>query len=192
MSKAKSIVRFDSFPNRTRTGRPSATAARKLAMYIGYGRGREQEQLQRPLRGLWHDEKGNILRHQDVLAWVVEQAKSQEHTYQFILSTKFASLDEEEYIKALQAGDRLFPTWRLMRHEDASYAHAHVMAFGDKEIRIKDPVFQEWCQQVREALAQMQDQHLDMQWAQHLETQPEQQMEAAEERSLHRGWGMEL
>lgn len=200
MSKAKSIVRFDSFPNRTPTGRPSATAARKLAMYIGCGRGRRQEQMQRPLRGLWHDENGNILRHQEVLAWVVEQAKRQQHTYQFILSTKYADLSEEEYTKALQAGDNLFPTWRLMRHEDASYAHAHVLAFGDKEIRIKDPVFQEWCRQVREALAQLQDQHLDMQreqqmgmqWAQHLETQPEQQMEAAEERSLHRGWGMEM
>lgn len=202
MSKAKSIVRFDSFPNRTRTGRPSATAARKLAMYIGYGRGREREQMQRPLRGLWHDENGSILRHQEVLAWVIEQAKNQEHTYQFILSTKYADLSEEEYTEALQAGGSLFPTWRLMRHEDARYAHAHVLAFGDKEIRIKDPVFQEWCRQVREALAQLQDQSLDrqqeqrmeMQPEQHLEIQQEQQMEVlpAKERSLHRGWGMEM
>ncbi|MCL4267858.1 MAG: hypothetical protein KJ069_32125 [Anaerolineae bacterium] len=200
MSKATSIVRMESFRNRTPRGRASATAARKLAMYIGYGRGRQQEQEQRPLRGLWHDEKGNILRHQEVLTWVVEQAKSQEHTYQFILSAKFASLDEEEYTKALQAGGNLFPTWRLMRHEDASYAHAHVLAFGDKEIRIKDPVFQEWCHQVRMALEQMQDQYLnrqqeqqtEMQPEQHLEMQQEQQMEVrlAEERSLHRGWGM--
>ncbi len=194
MSKAKSIVRFDSFPNRTRTGRPSATAARKLTMYIGYGRGREQEQMQRPLRGLWHDENGNILRHQEVLAWVVEQAKSQQHTYQFILSTKYMSLDEEDYTKALEAGDTLFPTWRLMRHEDARYAHAHVLAFGDKEIRIKDPVFQEWCQQVRGALAQLQDQCLDRQQEQQMEMQQEQQMEVipAEERALQRGWGMEM
>lgn len=134
--------------------------------------------------------------------WVIEQAKNQEHTYQFILSTKDVSLDEEDYTKALQADDNLFPTWRLMRHEDARYAHAHVLAFGDNEIRIKDPVFQEWCRQVREALAQLQDQSLDwqqeqqmeMQPEQHLEIQQEQQMEAlpARERSLHRGWGMEM
>lgn len=194
MPKATSIVRMESFRNRTPRGRTSATAARKLAMYIGYGRGREQEQEKRPLRGLWHDEKGDILRHQEVMTWVIEQAKTQQHTYQFILSTKYADLNEEEYSKALQAGGNLFPTWRLMRHEDARYAHAHVLAFGDKEIRIKDPIFQEWCRQVREALAQFQDQSLDLQQEQHLEIQQEQQMEAlpARERALHRGWGMEM
>ena len=57
-------------------------------------------------------------------------------------------------------------------------------------------------QQVREALAQIQDQYLDMhkeqqmemQSERHLEVQQEQQMEVlpARERSLHRGWGMEM
>lgn len=186
MSKATSIVRLESFPNRTPTGRPSATAARKLTMYLGYGRGKEQEQVQRPLRGLWHDEKGNILRHQDVLMWVIEQGKQNEYTYQFILSTKFADLDEDEYTKALQAGGEMFPTWRLLRHEDGGYPHAHVLAFGDKEIRIKDPAFQEWCQKVRGALEQIQDHYLDMHKKQAME------MMLAEEQSRHRGWGMEL
>ncbi len=188
MPKATSIVRMESFRNRTPRGRTSATAARKLAMYIGYGRGREQEQEKRPLRGLWHDEKGDILRHQEVMTWVIEQAKTQQHTYQFILSTKYADLNEEEYSKALQAGGNLFPTWRLMRHEDASYAHAHVLTFGDKEIRIKDPAFQAWCHQVREALAQIQDQYLDM----HKEQQMEMVLSEEKSRHHHRSWGMEL
>lgn len=51
MSKAKSIVRMESFPNRTSTGRSSATGARKLAMYLGYGLDRQAEQEQRDQRG---------------------------------------------------------------------------------------------------------------------------------------------
>lgn len=186
MSRATAIVRLQSFPNRTRTGRASATAARKLAMYIGYGRGREREQVQRPLRGLWHDETGKLLRHQDVLMWVIEQGKLNEHTYQLILSNKYVALDEDEYNTALQAGGELFATWRLMRHEDGGYPHAHVLAFGDKEIRIKDPAFQEWCLRVRGALEQIQNQYLDR----HSEQQAE--MTLPEEPSHHPSWGMEL
>ena len=186
MSKATAIVRLDSFPNRTHTGRSSATAARKLAMYLAHGRGRVQDQAERPIRGLWHDEKGNILRHQEVLSWVVEQGKQNEFTYQFILSTKYAALDEDEYTKALQAGGELLSSWRLMRHEDGGYPHAHVLAFGDKEIRIKDAAFQAWCQQVRTALEHMQTQQLD--------SVREQQLAQmlSEEQQHQRGWGLEL
>lgn len=175
MSKATTILRMESFRNRTPTGRTSATAARKLTMYLGFGRGREQEQVQRPLRGLWHDETGRILRHQDVLMWAIEQAKSQEYTYQFILSTKYADLDEEEYIQALQAGGKLFPNWRLMRHEDGGYPHAHVLVFSDKEIWIKDPAFQAWCQQVRSILEQLQEQVLNREQQQQLAMEPSEQ-----------------
>jgi len=186
MRKATAIVRMASFPNRTPTGQNRGTAARKLAMYIGYGRGREKEQVKRPLRGLWHNQQGDILRHQDALGWVIEQAKSHAYTYQFILSAKHVDLDEDDYTKALQAGGDLFKTWRLMRHDDSAYPHAHIVAFGDKEIRIKEKEFKEWFQRVRGTLEQIQDQYLEMQKEMRMEiTQPDAP-------SYHQGWGMEL
>jgi hypothetical protein len=160
MSKAKTIVRLAFFANRTPTGRRSATAARKLTMYLGYGRGPEHEQQQRPLRGLWHDQDGKMLRHREVLAWVAEQGRQQGYTYELVLSVKYADLDEEEYTQALKAGGELFPAWRLMRHDDSQYSHAHVLAFDDRQILIKDPAFQAWCQRVRHALEQTQTHHL--------------------------------
>ena len=186
MSKAKAIVRMATFPNRTPTGRPSATAVRKLTMYLGYGRGSEREQVERPLRGLWHDQNGKILRHQEVLTWAIEQGQQKAYTYQFILSAKHTDLDEDDYTKALNAGGDLFPIWRLMRHEDSQYPHAHVLAFDNREILIKAPAFQAWCRQVRDALEQIQDQYLE------LSLDHQQSMGQIEEQSRHHDWGLEL
>jgi hypothetical protein len=155
-------------------------------MYFGYGRGREQEQVVRPLRGLWHDEKGVILRHLEVMAWVAQQGKQHDFTYQFILSTKYADLDEDDYTQALEAGGRLLSSWRLLRHEDGGYPHAHVLAFGDKDIRIKDPAFQAWCQQVRAALEQIQEHQLQREREQQLA------QTLSEEQQHQHGWGLAL
>jgi hypothetical protein len=39
MPELKSVVRLKSHPNRTPTGRASATATRKLVNYLAFGRG---------------------------------------------------------------------------------------------------------------------------------------------------------
>ena len=39
-----------------------------------------------------------------------------------------------------------------MAHTDTSYSHAHVIAFGDKQIRFKSESFRDWWLTVRQAL----------------------------------------
>jgi hypothetical protein len=193
MSKAKSIVRMEYFRNRTPTGRPSATAVRHLTMYLAYGRGRPQEQRERSLRGLWHDQSNTIQYHRDVLSWVEDLAKQNRFTYQFILSAKGQSLYEEQYNDALYSGGDLFSEWRLISHSDSRHAHAHVLAFDDREILINDPQFQSWCQRVREALAAFRDQHLEL--SQEQQQQIEQLIEFSEpqrQQSQRQQWGFEL
>ena len=127
-----------------------------------------------------------MLRHRDVLTWVAEQGRQQAYTYEFILSAKQANLDEEAYTQALKAGGELFAAWRLIRHEDSQYPHAHVLAFDDRQILIKDPAFQAWCQRVRGALEQMQNHHL----AQSQEAELLKELSA--DQGYRREWGWEL
>jgi len=163
--KATTIVRMESFQNLTPTGRRSATGARKLAMYLAYGRGRGMELAGRDMRGQWFSQGIRLVSHQSVLDWVLAQGKQQTFTHQFILSLKEGQPLSEEYCQAMQAGGDLFSNWHLIRHTDAKHSHAHVLAFGQREIRIKDPLFQEWCQKVRYYLEQMQERWLEQQQA---------------------------
>ena len=39
-----------------------------------------------------------------------------------------------------------------MAHSDTSYSHAHVIAFGDKQIRFKSESFRDWWLTVRQAM----------------------------------------
>jgi hypothetical protein len=204
MSKAKTIVRLVSFANRTPTGRPSATAVKRLARYCALGRGTKAEQSQRELRGSWYSEAGKPVSHEATLAWVHEQGKRHPFTHQFILSAKEVTLAPAEYCQAMHAGGELFRQWRLIAHTDADFAHAHAIAFSDEEMRIKSAEFQAWWQAVRSELERLQDNHLLQQQEQALaaislqELAPESapveprasQLEEAPEQ--RRGWSLEV
>lgn len=153
-SKTTNIVRMDWLQNRTPTGKRSATKARKLAQYLAFGRGRPQEQMERPQRGQWLDESGRVVSHAEVLQWVAEQGKENLFTRQFVLSVKDAALTPEAFNRAMGAGGDLFPEWRLIQHEDSRYPHAHALAFGQEEVRIQSEVFRQWWLEVRAALEQ--------------------------------------
>jgi hypothetical protein len=196
MSKAKSIVRLESFPNRTPTGRASATGARKLAMYLGYGRGRRAEQEQRAQRGQWLDQKGGKLSHQEVIAWVQEQGKENHYTHQFILSVKDFQLTSEAFNRAMSAGGSLFSEWRLISHHDSIYSHAHAIAFGKEEIHLKSETFKEWWQEVRQALEYErllgQEQQSQLQQGQEQTHQAAEELSDKQELKEGRGWALEM
>lgn len=161
MFTKNTFVRMKAFPNRTATGRHSSTNARKLAQYCAFGRGTQAEQAARPQRGIWHDHTAQPRSHEEVLAWVKSQGQEQPYTYQFILSVKQLELSPLEYGQAMKAGgDELFPSWMLMAHTDSDHSHAHVLAFGDNDIRIKSEPFQHWRHEVQTALAQFQERRL--------------------------------
>ena len=185
-AKARSIVRLQQFKNHTRTGRPSATGVRKLAMYIAYGRGGVREQVERPQRGQWLGEKGQAISHEKVMIWVQQEVKNQVMTYEFILSFYTVHLTPASYWHALQAHQPPFGEWRLLCHDDTNHSHAHLIAFGVKEIEIKEPAFQEWCQAVRHALAHYQDIQLEEDLAQ----RQQEQILPLELESKQHGWGL--
>jgi len=165
-SSVSNIVRMDWLYNRTPTGKRSATKARKLAQYFALGRGREKEQALRPQRGQWLDQNGQPCSHEAVLQWVRQQGMANLLTHQFILSVKETQLTPEAFNRAMAAGGELFPEWRLIRHEDSRYPHAHALAFGQKEVLIKSEAFQTWWQGVRAALEREQAAAQEMQLVQ--------------------------
>lgn len=152
MGDLHNILRLQSHENRTKTGRVSATVTRKIANYLAYGRGRPAQQQQREPRGTWLDQDSQTRTHDEVIAWVQNEGKAQRYTHQLILSVKDEWLTPEAYNRALAAGGSFFPAWRLMAHTDTSYSHAHVIAFGDKQIRFKSESFRDWWLTVRQAL----------------------------------------
>ncbi len=209
-STTNNIVRMDWLRNRTPTGKRSATKAWKLAQYLAFGRGRLAEQLERPQRGQWLDQSGQVSSHEDVLNWVMQQGKENLFTRQFILSVKDATLTPEAFNRAMAAGGGLFHEWRLIRHEDSRYPHAHALAFGQKEVRIKSPQFHAWWLAVRAALEQERQAQIEQQLAQGLQQQAEREIthqlaeestavsdkqqqlsvDATLEKSQQHGWGL--
>ena len=164
MNKPNSIVRLQSHENRTPTGRPSATATRKLVNYLAFGRGRAAHQAQRLQRGDWHDQASKQWSHDEVLKWVQAQGKQHQFTHQLILSVSEAQLDAPAYNDALQVkGESFFNTWHLMAHTDSAHPHAHVVAFSDEVIDIRSARFREWWLAVRLALDNQQQEHLTRQ-----------------------------
>jgi hypothetical protein len=152
MRELHNVVRHQVHENRTKTGRVSATVTRKIANYLAYGRGRPAQQQQREPRGAWLDQNSQARTHDEVIAWVEQAGKAQRYTHQLILSVKDEWLTPEAYNRALAAGGPLFTEWHLMAHTDTSYSHAHVIAFGDKQIRFKSESFRDWWLTVRQAL----------------------------------------
>ena len=152
MADLHNILRLKWHENRTKTGRPSATVTRKIANYLAYGRGRPSQQQQREPRGTWLDQNSQVRAHDEVIAWVQAEGKAQRYTHQLILSVKDEWLTPEAYNRALAAGGPFFSEWRLMAHTDTSYSHAHVITFGEKQIRFKSESFRDWWLTVRQAL----------------------------------------
>ena len=197
MSNAQSVVRLQTHANRTPTGRASATAARKLAQYLAHGRGRSAEQSARPQRGIWYSEDGRPLTHEQVLQWVAEQGKTHPYTHQLILSVKEAQLEAAAYGQAMQAGKsdgNLFPEWRLIVHQDSRHSHAHLLAFGDEDIRVTGATFRQWWLAVRQELEQQQQQYQAAQEREHVAhlDLPLHKLQHAAVREWTRQWEMEL
>ena len=186
MSKLNSIIRLQSHANRTPTGRQSATATRKLVNYLSYGRGRPAVQAQREPRGQWWDQADRALTHEQVLAWVAVEGKAQRFTHQLILSVKHAQLAEAAYGRVFSLENPYFQEWRLLVHSDTRYPHAHVVTFGESEIRIKSPQFQAWALSVRQELEREQQVVLAQQLEAGLQhgLRPQSQQELAEGRDL--------
>lgn len=186
MSRLNSIVRLQSHENRTPTGRQSATATRKLVNYLSYGRGRPAVQAQREPRGQWRDQGDRVLTHEQVLAWVADEGKAQRFTHQFILSVKHAQLAEAVYGRVLSLENPYFQEWRLLVHHDTRYPHAHVVTFGESEIRIKSPQFQAWALAVRQGLEREQQAAL----AQQLEAGLQHGLQPQSHQELVEGWDL--
>jgi hypothetical protein len=189
-SKATTIVRVETLPNQTPSGRPSATGARRLAQYFAYGRGTQAEQATREQRGGWISEEGRRLEHEEVIEWVNQQGKAHRFTHQLILSARDARLSPEEFAEALKAGD-LLQEWRLIAHEDSNYPHAHVLAFGDEPSIARGREFQEWCLAVRRALKPKQEQQLQYQQEKQWQLALNERVRQAE-KELSLGQGLEL
>ncbi len=208
-SKTTNIVRMDWLRNRTPTGKRSATKARKLAQYLAFGRGRLAEQMERPQRGQWLNESGQVVPHEEVIQWVKEQGMENLYTRQFVLSVKDITLTPEAFNRAMAAGGDLFREWRLIRHEDSRYPHAHALAFGQEEVRIKSEAFRQWWQAVRAALERERQAQIEQEQAQQqrlalsavpaLSQAPgqeatavstKQQIAADAEKSRQQGWGL--
>lgn len=200
-SKTNNIVRMDWLRNRTPTGKRSATKARKLALYLAFGRGRRQEQMERPQRGQWLNEAGKVVPHEEVLQWVKEQGMENLYTRKFILSVKDAALTPEAFNRAMSAGGDLFSEWRLIQHDDSRYPHAHALAFGQEKVHIKSEAFRQWWLNVRRALERERQSQIEQERSQQLTHGLEQQVghtavpvkqQAIEEqeKSHQQGWGL--
>lgn len=192
-SKASNIVRMEWLQNRTPTGKRSATKVRKLAQYLAFGRGRPQEQMERPRRGQWLDESGRAVKHEAVLQWVKEQGMENLYTRQFILSVKDAALTPEAFNRAMAAGGDLFPEWRLIQHQDSRYPHAHALAFGQEEVPVKSEAFREWWLAVRAALEQERQTQMEQEKAQQQQLAQglEQRAEQTADQQLDKSLGTE-
>jgi hypothetical protein len=198
MRKTTTFVRIASFANRTKTGRPSATAAGKLAHYCALGR---EKQHQLEPRGTWYSEKGQQVSHEEVMAWVQQQGKQLAYTHQFVLSARDVQLSAADYCRAMQAGGQLFSEWRLIAHDDTRHSHAHALAFGPAEIRVKGQEFQEWWHKVHveleatqsRQLAHQQSEQLEMQLRQEIARRQELQMQQEQaEKGHYLGYELEM
>lgn len=141
--------------NRTPSGRRSSTPARRAARYVAYGRDLAAEATSKQ-RGLWHGPDGKARSHEEVLAWVRQEALGHRYTFEALLSVQRGALSAADFCEAMQQGEAVHD-WRLMVHRDTGYRHAHVLFFGDR--RLDKAQFLEWQQQVREALLRLEKQH---------------------------------
>lgn len=101
----------------------------------------------------WMNPVGSFLTPRCSNGWL-SRGKENLFTRQFVLSVKDAALTPEAFNRAMGAGGDLFHEWRLIQHEDSRYPHAHALAFGQEEVRIKSEVFRQWWLEVRAALEQ--------------------------------------
>jgi hypothetical protein len=124
-------------------------------------------------------------------------------TQQFILSVKDTALTPEAFNRAMSAGGDLFPEWRLIRHEDSRHPHAHALAFGQEEVRIKSEAFRQWWLDVRAALERERQTQIEQERGQQLAHGLEHQHQVVQtavihnqqaideqEKSHQQGWGL--
>lgn len=153
------IVRIKRYRNRTRTGKRTAKAARKAAIYFAYGRELSNQATagQARQRGQWLGPDGKTYSHEAALAWAQDAAKTYEYTFQALLSVPQGRLTAEDYGQALeQAG--ILPDWRLVVHDDTAFSHAHVLFFRDK--LIEKEKYLRWQAKISQMLAISEQQRL--------------------------------
>lgn len=157
------IVRLQHTPNRTPTGKRTATPARKAANYFAFGR--DTNQADGKQRGEWLGPSGQPHQHDDVLDWAQNQARHHEHTFQALLSVPQARLTGKDYAHALEEAKQI-EEWRMVVHNDTHYSHAHVLFFRDQ--RLPRVQFEQWQAQVQQELILLEAKRL---------AEPEQQMQ---------------
>lgn len=143
------FVRLTYAPNRTPTGKRTATPARRATRYFAFGNNRGAAQGAEQ-RGRWVGPDGKTHDHEAVLAWAAAQAKVHAYTFQALLSVPEARLRAEDFSRAMQEGQTI-GDWRLLAHDDTAYSHAHVLFFRNS--RLDKESFAHWHERVRQELA---------------------------------------
>jgi hypothetical protein len=148
-NKPLPFVRMTYTPNRTPTGRRTATPAKRAAHYFAFANDREAAQGAEQ-RGRWYGPDGQTHDHEAVLAWVAARARDHAYTFQALLSVPEGRLRAEDFSRAMQEG-KTIDDWRLLTHDDTAYSHAHVLFFRNS--RLDKEVFADWHDRVRRELA---------------------------------------
>lgn len=143
------FVRLTYTPNRTPTGKRTATPARRAARYFAFGNDREAAHGAEQ-RGRWYGPDGQTHDHEAVLAWITARARDHAYTFQALLSVPEGRLQAEDFSRAMQEG-KTIDDWRLLSHDDTAYSHAHVLFFRNS--RLDKEVFADWRERVRRELA---------------------------------------
>jgi hypothetical protein len=143
------FVRLNYTPNRTPTGKRTATPARRAARYFAFGNDLEARHGAEQ-RGRWVGPNGKTHDHEAVLAWIAAQAREHAYTFQALLSVPEGRLRAEDFSRAMQEG-KTIDDWRLLSHDDTAYSHAHVLFFRNS--RLDKESFADWRERVRRELA---------------------------------------
>lgn len=136
MSKqAPAITNLKYYKNETKKGNATATSAKKSLHYYTYGREEEIE------RGEWHEPSGRAVSGDEMQQWIEENATANKYTYTAVLSLRDGEMEVEDFLKAMNKQEQ-FTDYRLIRHQDTTHDHAHVMAFRPKTLTKAE--FNEW------------------------------------------------
>ena len=194
------FVRLSYTPNRTPTGKRTATPAKRAARYFAFANDRKAERTAEQ-RGRWYGPSGQTHDHEAVLAWASAQAKAHAYTFQALLSVPEGRLRAEDFARAMEGG-KTIDDWRLLAHDDTAYSHAHVLFFRNR--RLDKESFADWHERVRRELAALEEAALQAgerstvaqlsaeERHEALAQQPERPDAARQVEELHMAGGLEL
>ena len=191
------IVRGERIANKSVKGKPSYAQMKGLMNYLAFGRYEDHFDRDAKQRGLWLDQNGQTVSHEESLHWAKEKVHQHgyEFTYQLLLSTRYGGLAADDFNHVLQQGSKLSGVreWRTMVHEDTGNQHAHVLLL--RREKLSNALYKEWQQRMQADLEQLQaERYRERQLETELTSSMEsgQALEAAPEKARSQGWEMEL